>query len=83
MIFPHTKKKGKKPIKPRYALDIDYFCQLNLLFYLFLLLFMHLTAFFNTIHELLFQLILSLSFKKKKTFNFNKINQSQTYTRIA
>ena len=47
----NEKKKKKKKKCFECAFDNTYFCQLILLFSLFLLLFIGLNAFFDTIHE--------------------------------
>ena len=64
-----------------------YFCQLILLFSLFLLLFMGFTALFGTIHShiILFQLtfIFVYSIFNKKNFTFNKIIGFQTYPKCT
>ena len=60
----------------------DYFCQLILLFNLFLLLFIGPTALFGTIHRshctISANYYLYLQFFQQKIFSFNKINGSQT-----
>ena len=57
-----------------------FFCQLILLFNLFLLLFMGFTTLFSTIYgsTVLFQLTFTFIYSNfsKKNFNFNKINKS-------
>ena len=62
--------------------DKDYFCQLILLFRLFLLLFMGPTAFFCTIHEfhctISVNFYLYLQYFQQKVFNFSKKSGSQT-----
>ena len=59
-----------------------YFCQLILLFKLFLLLFMSLTAFFGTILEfhcsISVNFYLYLQYFQQKVFNFSKKSGSQT-----
>ena len=59
-----------------------YFCQLILLFNLFLLLFISLTAFFGIIYEshctISANFYLYLQYFQQKNFNFNKISESQT-----
>ena len=59
----------------------NYFCQLILLFSLFLLLFMSLTALFGTIHgshcTILANFYLYLQYFQQKVFSFSKINGSQ------
>ena len=58
------------------------FCQLILLFSLFLLLFIDFTALFNTIHRSYYTIPVNfyiyLQYFQKKIFSFNKINGSQT-----
>ena len=60
----------------------NYFCQLILLFSLFLLLFMNLTAFFGTIHGshyiILANFYFYLQYFQQKVFIFNKISGPQT-----
>ena len=62
--------------------DKDYFCQLILLFSLFLLLFMDLTALFNTTYGFHYTIsanfYLYLQYFWQKVFNFSKISKSQT-----
>ena len=64
---------------------MDYFCQLILLFSLFLLLFMSLTALFDTIHGLhciiSAKFYLCLLYFQQKNFNFDKISGSQMNTK--
>ena len=58
----------------------NYFCQLILLFDLFLLLFIDLTALFGIIHRfyciILVNFYLYLQYFQQKNFNFNKISGS-------
>ena len=58
-----------------------YFCQLILLFSLFLILFMSLIALFDTIHGSHYTIstnfYLYLQYFQQKVFSFNKINESQ------
>ena len=62
--------------------DKDYFCQLILLFSLFLLLFIGLTVLFSTIHgsycTISANFHLYLRYFRQKVFNFGKISESQT-----
>ena len=62
--------------------DKDYFCQLILLFRLFLLLFMGPTAFFCTIHKfhctISVNFYLYLQYFQQKILNFSKKSGSQT-----
>ena len=65
----------------------DYFCQLILLFSLFLLLFIGLIALFYNIYE--YRCIISANFYlylqyfQQKVFSFSKINESQTDPRCV
>ena len=58
------------------------FCQLILLYILFLVLFMGLTALFDTIHgphcTISANFYIYLQYFRQKVFNFNKISRSQT-----
>ena len=62
----------------------DYFCQLILLFSLFLLLFMSPLTFFGIIHESYYTIsthfYIYLQYFQQKIFNFSKINEFQTDT---
>ena len=65
----------------------DYFCQLILLFNLFLLLLMSFTAFFGTIHgfhcTISANFYIYLQYFQQKVFSFSKINRSQTDPKIV
>ena len=64
------------------AFGMDEICQLILLFSLFLLLFISLTALFDTIHGsyciISLNFYLYLKYFQQKNFSFSKINKSQT-----
>ena len=64
---------------PKSPLNENYFCQLILLFTLFLLLFMGPTTLFNTIHGSHDTISANfyLQYFHQKVFNFNKINEFQ------
>ena len=72
-------------MKLRCAFEMDYFCQLILLFSLFLLLFMDLTTFFGIIHESHYTIsanfYLYLQYFQRKVFSFSKISGFQMDTR--
>ena len=85
--FFYLKKKKKilracKIFENTCSFGKDYFCQLILLFSLFLLLFMVPLHFFATIHRSYYTIsvnfYLHLQYFQQKKFNFNKINRSQT-----
>ena len=66
--------------------DKNYFCQLILLFSLFLLLFMGSTALFGIIHRFYYTISVKFYFYlqhfQQKIFSFSKINGSQTDTKF-
>ena len=74
---------GKKKRGVHAFLFKYYFCQLILLFSLFLLLFMSLTIFFGTIYESHYTISTKfyfyLQYFMQKNFNFSKINRFQMH----
>ena len=81
-IYSIFSKISRSQTDLKYAFGMDYFCQLTLLFSLFLLLLMGLTALFRIIHW--FHCIISTNFYlylqhfQQKNFNFSKLSGSQT-----
>jgi len=83
--FSFNKINGSQT-DPKCRFDKNYFCQLILLFSLFLLLFMGLTAFIGTIHRshctISINFYLYLQYFQQKFFNFSKINGFKTDSNI-